>query len=293
MPKQRNSPGIRTIGGQGIRRGYVFHGLLELGFGSFLLVSFAAFLVYNTVFAFFYHASGGLQYSFQPEKAVRFLESLYFSLTFPVVGFGGLIPLGWGRLISAIHIFIGLVYLSCLTGLIFTRFSKTRSPLVWSSPVVLEKTGKKRYLRVRVTNVIGNDVVNVTAHLYLQKTRTGADGNTVRSLIPVPLEIATIPVAAFSWILSHPVGPGSPLTGWVRGLETPDERLIGFLHGFDATLGKEIYSYCKWSALDLVRGSFVSVIRDYSEDPQLRVKVAIDLTKIDAVKPAVSPGPES
>lgn len=282
MPKSRNTPVVSYTGGKK-SLDYFYHLALNIPFAWFLLALMGVFFGVNLFMSVLYYLSNGLISTIEASHSLKWLESYYFSITFPIVGFGGLAPIGFGRVLSALHVFLGLLFLSSMTGLIFARFSKGKSPLVWSSPVVLHEDAGHKFIQVRVTNVIGNDVVNVTASLYLQKTVKNQRGETIRSLVPVPLEITQIPVTAFSWILSHPLTANSPLLEWSLGKAPESERLIGFIYGFDSTLGKDVYSYCKWGHEELVSGTFENIITAYEEDNTFRVKITLDLSKIDDV----------
>jgi inward rectifier potassium channel len=284
MPKTRQTPNISYSGGHRRFLSYLYHQALEVHFLLLALFALLLFLLIGMVFSGLYMATGGLVFSMNSVRPLGLFDAYFFSVTFPVIGFGGIAPVGWGRIFSVFQIFIGLLYLSSLTGLIFARISKAKSPLVWSSPIVLHREKDRSSIQVRVTNILGNDVVNVNAALYLQKIEKNSCGDTIRKLIPVPLELSHIPLAAFSWILSHTLDASSPLKNWKNSADAP-ERLIGFIHGYDTTLDKEIFSYGKWSRKDLVAGTFDKVILNYRDDDDLRVHIDMDLAKMDSVIP--------
>jgi inward rectifier potassium channel len=240
MPKNRNLPKIKIIGKSGGALDYFYHQALEIPIGLFILYSMLTFFGVNFIFALFYYFTSGLVNTVSSSGGLQFPDAVYFSLTFPVIGFGGIFPAGIGRVIAPFQIFMGLLFLGSLTGLIFARFSRSKSPLVWSCPVVLFEENRKHYIQVRVTNVLGNDVVNVTASLFLQRSEKNRRGETIRRLHPIPLEMTSIPIAAFSWILSHPVTDNSPLLDWSQGKINQNELLVGFIYGYDSTLGKEV-----------------------------------------------------
>jgi inward rectifier potassium channel len=285
MPKERNSPIINYFGGKRRWLDFFYHQMLDIPLVWFILAAMMVFFGVNSIFAFLYYFLSGVTNTISPDGKAQFVDVLFFSCTFPVIGFGGIAPIGLGRAIAMLHVFLGLLFLSSLTGLIFARLSRGKSPLVWSKPVVLHEESGDYYIQVRVTNVIGNDVVHVTASLYLQRSEKNVHGETIRKLIPVPLEVSNIPLTALSWIISHRVGADSPLMDWVNGKFHEHECIVGFIYGFDSTLGKEVHSYCKWSPLELERGTFSNVITSYKEDAELRLKVAIDLDKLDEVIP--------
>lgn len=285
MPKTRTEPKILYRNRKNSFTSYFFHQALAIPLPLFFLGAFSVFFTVNLAFSFLYLMFHGLFNSVDPSAAVSFPDALYFSLTFPVVGFGGLAPVGMGRVISALQVFLGLLFLSALTGLIFSRFSKGKSPLVWSSPLVLRRKNGKIFLEARVTNILGNDVVNVNASLFLQKIEKNMRGEATRPIVPLPLTISMIPITAFSWILTHPVDESSPARRWAEGNSEENERMVGFIYGYDSTLGKDIYSYARWQPKDMLKGHFDTVITDYQEDEDLRVSVMMDISKLDHVVP--------
>jgi inward rectifier potassium channel len=283
MPKTRLSPKIRHTGAEVFRRQFYYHKLLDMPTPAFLVLLLAIFALVNCLFAGLYYVCHGLISLINPGASVRLVDALYFSMTFPVVGYGGIAPQGIGKLLSAIHVFAVMVFLATMTGMIFSRFSQAKSPLLWSSPVVFNKDGRQQYLQVRVTNILGNDVVNVTPKLFLQKNEYSKTGEIIRRLTPIPLETTNIPIAAFSWIISHKITANSPLKHWITGNAKSEERLLGFILGLDSTIGRSIYSFTKWSPKDLVAGHFENIITNYSENEDLRSRLDIDLSKIDSV----------
>lgn len=281
MPKQRISPLISYAGKNRYRRSYFYHQILTIPFSLVFFLVLAGFLGINSLFAIVYYFLHGLIDVVHPAAVVKFSDALYFSMTFPIVGYGGLAPAGIGRAISVIQVFCGLFFLGMLTGIIFARFSQGSSPLVWSAPLVLCRQKGKTYLQVRVTNVIGNDVVNVFPKLFLQRNKYTASGELNRELLPLDLETKNIPLAAFSWIISHQLKKNSPLWAWLKKEPPQNERLVGFVHGHDSTLGKEIFSYAKWQPSDMVEGEFANILLKFSERKDLQAEVRIDLNSLD------------
>jgi len=283
MPKQRISPLISYTGKNRYRKQFFYHQLLTIPFPLVFLLILLFFLGINGLFALVYFFMHGLINVVHPEAALNFGDAVYFSTTFPIVGFGGLAPWGIGRAISVIQVFCGLFILGMITGIIFARVSQGSSPLVWSSPLVIHRHRGARFLQVRVTNVIGNDVLNVFPKLFLQTNKYTSSGELIRDLIPLALETKNIPLTAFSWIISHKLQKNSPLNSWLKNNPPKNERLVGFIHGHDSTLGKEIFSYAKWQPSDLVEGEFANIMLAFNENQSLQATVKIDLGSLDKV----------
>lgn len=283
MPKYRINPKIRYYGDRRLSQAFFYHNLLSINNALFFGLLLFAFVGVNTLFSLAYFFSGGLFDTIHIGDAVHYVDALYVSMTFPVVGYGGIAPTGWGKLIAAIHVFTILVFLGTITGIIFARFSQGRSPLIWSKPLVLHALGKDKFVQMRVTNLVGNDVVDVIARLYLQRQTKNRSGELIRQLIPIETETPNIPITALTWIISHRISSKSPLKHWVQGQAPQNEQLVGFIVGLDSTLGRSIYSFAKWKPEDLQCGTFDTMITKYEETEHLQPLVDIDLSKIDSV----------
>jgi inward rectifier potassium channel len=234
----------------------------------------------NALFGEIYYLSGTLTL----DKSATFLDYFYFSVvTFASVGYGDVLPVGSGKLIVTGEVFCGILFMGTVTGLIFTRFVKTPSPFVWSNPVVINKTGNDTFLQIRVTNIIGNDVIETIPQLFLQKIETASNGAVERKLIPLLLEQTMLPIVAFSWVISHRIDENSPARHWADGKPETGERIVAFIHGHDATIGRSVYSYTRWDSKSLTEGQFDNVIISYAETGDLRASVVIDLNRIDSV----------
>ncbi len=280
MPRTRLHPDVTYKGRVFSGWRFYYHKILELRTITFLAILFLIFILLNGVFGVLYFSTGTLSL----DKAASFMDYFYFSVvTFASVGYGDVLPVGFGKIIVVVEVFCGILFMGTVTGLIFTRFVKTPSPFVWSDPVVINKKGNNAYLQVRVTNIIGNDVIDAVPQLFLQKIETGPAGTVERKLIPLVLEQTMLPIVAFSWIISHRINENSPVSHWALGKVEQGERIVAFIHGHDATIGRSVYSYTRWHTESLIEGEFDNVIISYTESEDLRASVVLDLDRIDSV----------
>ncbi len=281
MPKTRQFPKVAFTGKRTHKLQYYYHNILTMPLWQFLLMALSIFVVVNVFFASMYAWIGGLK-SAQP---LIWFDYFYYSvITFATVGYGDILPgTEVVKAISLIEVFCGLLFTGTLTGLIFARFARTPSPFVWAKPLVHFRHEKKHFIQARIANVLGNDVVNVKVRLFLMRTEHSHTGRPMRHLVPLSLEMSYIPIAAFSWVISHEVNKTSPLNHWLRKHPPAQERVIGFIHGFDATVGREVYNYTRWSPEDLRKGEFENVLIKQTEDEQRTVSAEINLDKLDEV----------
>jgi inward rectifier potassium channel len=282
MPKGRYQPVVRYSGNRFSQWRFYYHAMLTMHTLLFIVSIGIVFVMINVLFAVFYRATGTVSL---PANA-GFLEYIYFSIvTFATVGYGDIVPIGTGRLIAMAEVFCGILFTGTVTGLIFARFARTPSPFVWSTPVVLYTHDGMRHVQVRVTNIVGNDVIDVQSKLLLQTMTRTRGGNIVRQMVPVVLEQSALPIFAFTWILSHRIDDTSPLKNWADSLAPDTDRLVAFIHGYDSTIGREAYSYTRWKPSNLVEGEFENIMLSYNETQELRTMVKMDLRGIDRVIP--------
>ncbi|HOT45858.1 MAG TPA: potassium channel family protein [Spirochaetota bacterium] len=280
MPKGRYQPVVKYRGNRFSQWRFYYHAMLTMSPLLFILCIGIVFVSATLLFAVLYRATGTVSL---PARA-GFLEYVYFSIvTFATVGYGDIIPVGAGRLIAVVEVFCGILFTGTVTGLIFARFARTPSPFVWSTPVVLYSHEGERRVQVRVTNIVGNDVIDVETRLFLQTMTRTRGGNLVRQLVPVSLEQSTLPIFAFTWVLSHRVDDRSPLKAWADGTAPDTDRLVAFIHGHDSTIGRSAYSYTRWRPSSVVEGEFENIMQSYRETPELRTVVEMDLRGIDRV----------
>jgi inward rectifier potassium channel len=282
MPKGRYQPEVKYHGNRFSQWRFYYHAMLTMHPLLFIICIGIMFLTVTVLFAALYRATGTVSL---PATA-GFLEYVYFSIvTFGTVGYGDIIPVGAGRAIAVAEIFCGILFTGTVTGLIFARFARTPSPFVWSTPVVLYTHDGACHIQVRVTNIVGNDVIDVQTRLLLQTVSRTRSGNIVRQLLPIALEQSALPIFAFTWVLSHRIDDNSPLKAWAENRAPDTDRLVAFIHGYDSTIGRNAYSYTRWKPADLVEGEFENIMLSYKETPELRTVVEMDLRGIDRVIP--------
>lgn len=151
-------------------------------FGVFALI----FLIVNMFFA--------ILYILEPEgianlSPYNILGTFFFSVeTLATVGYGDMHPAStYAHVIATIEIFSGTVSAAVFTGLIFARFSKPRSRIMFAnSPLVMTLDGKLTLL-IRTANARHNFIVDVQAKLSVMKTETSIEGEAFRRIYNLKL----------------------------------------------------------------------------------------------------------
>jgi len=118
------------------KRFSIFHDMLNLPLWKFITVIFLFFLAINFIFTVIYFLIGSEQLDglISGSNWKIFREIFYFSTqTFTTVGYGHVNPVGDGaNSVAAVEALTGFLSLAIATGLIYGRFSKPMSYLVFS-----------------------------------------------------------------------------------------------------------------------------------------------------------------
>src|SRR3954451_20921076 len=121
--------GARDFLARGLERNFwgdLYHTSLTISWLQFFAFAALAFLTINTVYAALYFLGHEPIANARPGS---FRDLFYFSIeTLATVGYGDMHPqTDYAHLLATIEIFTGLSFLSIMTGLVFTRFSRPRA----------------------------------------------------------------------------------------------------------------------------------------------------------------------
>src|SRR5450631_646834 len=138
-PKRKpRAPRSATIRAGSVKRGasrYDFHDpyhiALSMTWRGFVFAFVGLELCINLVFALLYFANPGCITGARPGS---FTDAFFFSLeTLATVGYGTMAPATfYGHAVSAIEIVCGMAFTAIMTGLLFVRFSKPRSRILFA-----------------------------------------------------------------------------------------------------------------------------------------------------------------
>lgn len=236
------------------------------------LVSMFA-LVYvgtNLLFATLYwldpmavEVDGGLSYG----------DAFFFSVqTLSTIGYGALAPASvYSDVLVTIESLVGILGVAVGTGIIFTKFARTRAGVMFSDKIVINVRNEKPCLMLRVANARGNEVVEAEIRVSILLTETTMEGVSMRRVVDLELLRNNSPVFSLSWTVMHVIDESSPLHG-MSLQELADERAIVIvtLTGIDNTFSETVHARKIFLSEDVSLGErFVDVI-DF-EGEQLRI----------------------
>ncbi len=267
----------------------LFHALISMRWPAFILTMFAGYVAINIVFAALYLAVGieGLSGIEIRSPGMRVLETLFFSAqTLTTVGYGRINPVGLGaEIVASVEAFVGLMSFAFATGLLYGRFSRPRTMLVYSRNALVSPFREGRGLMVRVANRRDSQMINVSAGLMFSRVEATEKG-PLRRFYNLELEYDRVNLLATSWTIVHPIGESSPLSGvTAEELAKADAEIILLLRGYDETHSQEVHARTSYTAREVVWGARFVTILGHNE----RGQATIALDKLSLHEPAPLP----
>lgn len=220
------------------KRFSLFQDMLNLPLWKFITVIFLFYLVINIFFTSIYILIGPQQLDGlirgSTWKIAR--QIFYFSTqTITTVGYGHINPVGDGaNIVAAVEALTGFLSLAIATGLIYGRFSKPRSYLVFSDHALISpyREGKGlmfRFAAFKDKHTLTDVDIRVNTGLLLLENET-----PVYKYFSLALERTRVESMPMSWTVVHPIDENSPFYGFTQeDMKNADVELYVMLRGFD------------------------------------------------------------
>jgi inward rectifier potassium channel len=233
-----------------------FYWMLSLTWSQFFAVTTTFFIGLNILFAWLYVLCGpdALQMTTSSPVENTFWRGFFFSVeTLSTIGYGHIAPVSIAaHVVSSIEAFIGLLAVAVLTGLVYARFSKPVSKVLWSRNALIAPFQDGHGLMFRIANGLRNDIIEVNVQTTIAMFEM-VNGQRIRRFHPLTLERNSIAFFTLSWTVVHPITPASPVWGLTEAdlLEREAEILI-VLHGIDDVLYQRMHSRSSYKAEEIV-----------------------------------------
>jgi inward rectifier potassium channel len=179
------------------------------------------------------------------------------------IGYGTMVPRTfYANVLVSIEALVGLLSLAMVTGLIFAKFSRPTSRVLFSRLAVVTRRDGMPCLMFRVANQRGNQIVEARIHVVLALTETTAEGEVIRRLHDLELSRATNALFALSWTALHPISERSPLYRvTTESLRAAEAEVIVSLTGLDESFSQTVHARHSYTVDEIVWGArFVDII---------------------------------
>ena len=280
-----NSDGTYNINRLGTRKGIkdVFRYLTTVSWLKFFLILFLGYIALNVIFTLLYVLCGTEHISgIDPENGHPIIQTFFFSIqTFTTVGYGGMAPMGIAtQSVAAVEAFVGFLSFSLATGLLYGRFSRPTSKLMFSDNLLYTKYRDGHGLMLKIANERNSVLLEVEAMLIATFDQMTEDGEIKKRYYRLPLELNRIEMMTFSWTLVHGIDKESPFYGMTEEdfMKAKPEFLV-MIKGFSEVFGQYIHSRKSYTEDDMLWNKKFQAIFGPNEEGVMEMDVRnINLT---------------
>jgi inward rectifier potassium channel len=223
----------------------LFNDMLSIPAWKFTSILLLFFLLINVLFTCLFMLIGPEQLEGFPQgdRWYQFKQIFYFSTqTFTTVGYGHVHPIGDGAgLLAALEALSGLTFFAIVTGLIYGRFSKPKSYLVFSEQALVSpyRGGKAimfRFAAYKEKHVLTDLEIRVNTGLLVTK-----DDRAAYQYFSLKLERDRVESLPMNWTVVHPLDEESPFFGFsADDMKKADVELYVMLRGYDDVFSNQV-----------------------------------------------------
>jgi inward rectifier potassium channel len=268
----------------GLDRSYfddLYHYLLVAQWSHLLGIIAGLYLGMNSLFAGLYLLGGDVIAGAEPGS---FRDAFFFSVqTLSTIGYGGMSPKGlYGCVVVTIEAFVGLLGVAMASGLMFSKFARPTSRVLFTTQMLIANRDGKPHLIFRIGNQRGNDVVEASIRITVGKQEVTAEGDRLRRLHDLKLTRSQQPLFALTWTVMHPIDEASPLYGETEeSLRSSNTNFIIIFTGLDGTFASTVHARRLYSADDIVWGGHFADVTSVLPDGRL----LLDFQRFDEIEP--------
>lgn len=228
-----------------------YHLLLTMPWPQFLALICFAYLFANVLFALAYLAGGDSIVNARPGS---FADAFFFSTqTMATIGYCEMAPrTTYAHILTIIQALAGLLGLAIATGLMFARFSRPTTRVIFSRVAVIRPFDGVPTLMFRMANQRHNRILEARVRVSLLQDEQTVEGDTIRRFHDLPLVRSRTPVFALTWTVMHQIDAGSILSGaTVEDLKKVEAEILVTLTGLDETFSQTVHARHSYFSHDI------------------------------------------
>jgi inward rectifier potassium channel len=249
-----------------------YHLCLTASWPKFFASAALGFVTLNVIFALLYLVEPSGIANLAPQN---FWGTFFFSVeTLATVGYGDMHPQSlYSHSVATIEMFTGIANVAVLTGLIFARFSKPKSRILFSDHLILSNFNGQPTLMLRAANARQNQIANATAKMHVLIQEVTLEGKKIRRIYDLDLMRSDQPMFFLTWTIMHAITPVSPLYG-LSAADMATKELIFLIRivGFDESIAQDIQMRQSYTHEQIVWGhQFVDLVHSKPGDDAIHI----------------------
>ncbi len=257
-----------------------YHKILTWPVHYFFIFSIIVYLLINTVFAFLYMLDPGC---IANAKMGNFLDHFFFSVqSISTIGYGLMYPkTDYANYIVTAQVYVGVINLAMATGLLFARFSRPSSKIVFSNKILITEHNGEKSVMLRLANERKNQIVDAKIYLTYTYNEITKEGILMRRFENLLVRRKHNPLLELSWTVIHTITKESPFYNkTLSDLKQEGVAVVATLVGFDSTFSHQIYSKQAYGVDDIKsEGQFADIVSvSKSGNPKVNTKHIHDIT---------------
>lgn len=244
----------------------LYHHFLTKSWIKVLLIIFGSSMFVNIIFASFYMTCDGIN------NATHWYDYFFFSIqTLSTIGYGFMYPTNLcTHILVSIQSFLGLLFVSFLTGIVFAKFSLPRAKILYTKNIVIHHDNNDLMLKLRMTNKRGNQIIDANIKAVVLKLDKLSDGTSFRKIYDLTLVRDRIPMFSLSFTVQHKIDENSPFFGETHQ-SLKDKQLIVIItvNGIDESITQTLVSKCFYTFEDIQWGMKFKDVLENDENGEL------------------------
>lgn len=227
------------------RRFSIYHSMLNLPRWKFIALIVVFFLSINLLYTLVYLLIGTEQFTgmIAVTRWQKIKEIYFFSTeTFTTVGYGRVNPVGdAANFVASIEAMSGFLSFAVATGLMYGRFSKPKSYLVFSDYAVVAPYQDKTALMFRFASYKDNHILTNVEIKVNVGLRVEENAKAVYKFFDLSLERNRVDNLSMNWTVVHPIDENSPFAGFtLEDMKIADVELYVLIRGFDDVYSTQV-----------------------------------------------------
>ncbi len=244
----------------------LYHKFLTKSWLMVLFIIFALSMIVNIIFTSFYMTCNGIN------NATHWYDYFFFSIqTLSTIGYGFMYPTNLcSHVLVAIQSFMGMLFVSFLTGIVFAKFSLPRAKILYTKNIVIHHENNDLMLKLRITNKRGNQIIDANIRAVVLKLEKLSDGTNFRKIQDLNLLRERIPMFSLSFTVQHKIDENSPFFGETHeSLLEKQVMVIITINGIDESLTQTLVSKYFYAFEDIKWGMKFKDVLVYDENGEM------------------------